>query len=205
MMVLSGEVTNVLDSALQHYLRATESINCNHPSLWLRAARLTANCSGSVEKARALFNFVRDEIRFSPVIAYPASAILDRREGICAAKALLFAALCRAVGIPTGFAFQGIRGARTADKLMMHCLCACYLNDQWVRLDPRGGTRYVVPFDSVRGTLLPEQDFYIAQYPGIYDDLPEEFVHALKQENWQDAWPESILRPPTDYISWQEL
>jgi len=194
----------LLDTALQPYLRATDAINCNHPSLWLRAARLTANCSGSEEKTHALFDFVRDEIRFSPVVAYPASAVLDRREGICAAKSMLFAALCRAVGVPSGFVFQGIRGARTADKLMLHCLCAVFLNDQWVRLDPRGGTRDVIPFDSAKGTLLPQQDFFMAHYPGLFDDLPEEFIHALKQENWQDAWPESVLRPPSDYISWQE-
>lgn len=187
---------------MEEFLKASDAINCNHPLVWLCASRLAAGSSGSVEKARTIFEFVRDEVLFTPAMPYPASAVLERREGICVCKALLFTALCRSVGIPTGLVFQGFRGAQTADSYRLHGLAAAYLAGQWVRLDPRGGTVTQVEFDPVRGSLLPPSDFSLVHYPGIYADLPDEFVDALQRESWEIAWPDALMTPPTTFVEW---
>lgn len=189
-------------STMTPFLQSTNEIDSGHPAVWLRAARLAADRSGSVEKARAIFQFVRDDILFSPVVALPASRVLELREGICMSKALLFTALCRAVGIPAGFAFQGIRGSKSGGRFFLHGLSVIYVNENWVRVDARGATYRRVEFDEVNGSLLPEEEFTTVNYPGIYCDLPEEFADALSQRAWEDAWPDTILTPPTIDREW---
>lgn len=192
----------VLLSTLTPFLRSTKAVDSGHPAVWLRASRLTADRSGSVEKAKAIFEFVRDDILYTPVVGLPASRVLENREGVCVSKTLLFVALCRAVGIPAGFVFQGIRGAMSAAGYLLHGLAAIYVDGGWVRMDPRGATFREVSFDVRRGSLLPEEEFTIVSYPGIYSDLPEEFAYALRQEAWEIAWPDTILTPPAVPYEW---
>lgn len=91
-----------------------------HPAIAERGRAL-----GTAER---IFAFVRDEIRydFTPLLetraSWKASATLERKRGFCQQKAVLFAALARAAGIPAGICFQHIRDHKLLDPRFAHVL-----------------------------------------------------------------------------------
>ncbi len=98
------------------------------------------------EWAKLAFEFVRDEIKHSfdinsTIATVLASETLEKREGICFAKAHLLAAFLRGMGIPSGFCYQRVTRKGTPESgYALHGLNAVYSNesDQWFHLDPRG-------------------------------------------------------------------
>ncbi len=65
------------------------------------ASSLTKNCKNDLEKANALFTYVRSSISYSYYYnaKYKASGTLTNKKGNCCDKSNLFVALCRASGI----------------------------------------------------------------------------------------------------------
>lgn len=117
------------------YLAADAVVDHGHPSIRARADVFRASGDDPVERARAAFLFVRDEIDHvvdagDPRVTWRASDVLRERVGICHAKAHLLAALLRAQGIPAGFCYQELSA--------LHGLNAVYLHGKWSRLDARG-------------------------------------------------------------------
>ena len=92
----------------------TDVIESAHPAIVERALSLTAGVSNGIDRAAALFHWVRDAVAydFTPDIRgrsdWSAVATLARGRGFCQQKALLLAALARAVGIPSAISFQRI-------------------------------------------------------------------------------------------------
>jgi transglutaminase-like putative cysteine protease len=120
---------------LSDYLAADTVVDHGNPSIRARAEALAATSEDSVERAKAAFLFVRDEIDHvidarDPRVTWRASDVLRERVGICYAKAHLLAALLRAQGIPAGFCYQELSA--------LHGLNAVYLHGTWSRLDARG-------------------------------------------------------------------
>jgi transglutaminase-like putative cysteine protease len=95
-------------------LGPTDVIESDDPEIREKAASLVAGLSTDGERARALFEFVRDSIPydFTPTLRSRADwsglATLRRGYGFCQQKALLLAALCRAADLPCSIAFQRI-------------------------------------------------------------------------------------------------
>ena len=100
---------------LEEYLKPTAAIDCDTRSIKEKAQELTNRQEKITEKAKRLFYFVRDEIKYDPYSPrylpehYRASTILDRGGGYCVQKAVLLAALARAAGIPARLRFANIR------------------------------------------------------------------------------------------------
>ena len=96
-------------------LAATEAIDCDHPDIRARAARICDGARDDEEKARRLFTYARDEVAYSPFNPfhlpefYRATAILERGRGYCVQKAVVLAALARAASIPAALVFVDIR------------------------------------------------------------------------------------------------
>ncbi|MDI6870566.1 MAG: transglutaminase-like domain-containing protein [Bacillota bacterium] len=99
---------------MEDYLESTELINHHDPKIRRQASDLTAGRPTREEKVRALAEFVREhiilEIERQP-LAHRASQVLCFRRGSATGKALLFAALCRASGIPCRIRRQRLTGA----------------------------------------------------------------------------------------------
>ena len=100
------------------------------------------------EKIRAIYNFIRDEIRFGYNVddGIPASKVLKDGYGQCNTKGTLFMALLRAVGIPCrvhGFTIRKElqEGAMTgfvykqAPKNIFHSWVEVYLEGTWYELE----------------------------------------------------------------------
>ncbi|MDO5849974.1 MAG: transglutaminase-like domain-containing protein [Methanobacteriaceae archaeon] len=69
------------------------------------ASSLTKNCKTDLEKATALFNYVKNNIDYSYYYntKYKASGTLSNKQGNCCDKSNLLVALCRASGLSTRY------------------------------------------------------------------------------------------------------
>ena len=188
-------------------LRATYCINSDAKIVTDQAARLTARHHSERAKARAIFDFVRDEIvyNFAPDVKsrrdFRASHTLEMGNGFCMQKAALFTALCRASGIPARIGFQDIADYKITgpflelmqtNQLTHHGMSAVYIDGRWLRADctldrglvHRKNYRLVV-FDGLHDALLPKTDhagkphFTILKQSGFYNDTPWFAMHEM--------------------------
>ena len=186
---------------MEKYLRPTPVIDCDSDSIKEKARQLTRGRDGAVDKAKSLFYFVRDEIRYNFYILrsdlledFRASVILARGEGFCVQKAIVLAALARAVGIPSRLRFAVIRNPLASDKIkeilggdlfVSHGYNELYIEGKWVKAAPtfdretcQRNRLVLVEFDGINHALLPahnldgEPHIEYVQDRGDYDDLP---------------------------------
>ena len=162
---------------MRRFLANDEYVDFDAESIQAAVFKLFSGGMGEIEKARATFEFVRDEIPHSfdcnaQVITARASDVLKHRTGICHAKANLLAALLRSQGIPAGFCFQRI--TLDEDDSMGYCVHAfnsVYLNGRWIKLDARGNkpgieTHFSLEEPSLAFECRPDFDEYF--WDGIY-------------------------------------
>ena len=78
-----------MDNNLEIYKKTIKAIDSDNEAVQSAAIELTSSCSNEQEKARALFNFVRDQIHYSVYLIstrfedFVASTILARKKGYC--------------------------------------------------------------------------------------------------------------------------
>jgi len=193
---------------MEIYLKPTPVIDCNAPPVREKAQNLTADKENDVEKAKSLFYFVRDEIKYNPYVLHnlvehnKASVTLSRKEGYCVQKAILLAALARAIGIPARLGFADIRNYITPQKLLelmngsnlfiYHGYCELYIGQKWVKATPAFDLEmcqkyHIIPveFDGKNNATFHRNNQegklhieYVHDY-GHYPDLPlEEMLDA---------------------------
>ncbi len=189
---------------MQPFLEATFAIDADHEKILEKAMELTRGYSTSVEKAEALFYFVRDSIRYNVYMVsvfiedFRASRVLEWGKGYCVQKAVLLAALGRAAGIPCRLAFAKIKNHKLPPKVLewsgtdifpRHGYNQFFLQGRWVSLAApfdkdlcaKNGLP-AVEFDGTRDAVLPERDLsgepyieYLKKFPPT-DDLPFEWI-----------------------------
>jgi len=193
---------------MEIYLKPTPVIDCDAPPVREKAQNLTADKENDVEKAKALFYFVRDDIKYNPYVLHnlvghnKASATLSRGEGYCVQKAILLAALARAIGIPARLGFADVRNYIIPQKLLemmhgsnlfiYHGYCELYIGQKWVKATPAFDLEmcqkyHIIPveFDGKNNASFHRNNQegklhieYVHDY-GHYPDLPlEEMLDA---------------------------
>lgn len=159
------------------YLKAASAVDSDAEAVRSAARRIPAGAEDLREKAKALFYFVRDEIRYNPYSSlYPltASGTLRRGYGFCVQKAVLLAALARAVGIPARLGFADIRNHRLdpvwkrifkGDVIVFHGFAELFLDGRWVKATPAFDLRMcrengflTVEFDGVHHAMFHPRD-----------------------------------------------
>jgi len=188
-------------------LGPTDVMDTEHPAIRATVAQLTAGLQAPEDRARVLFNFVRDRIvyNFGPDLNsradWLASKTLARGNGFCQQKATLLATLLRAAGLPGQLVFQDIKDYKLLESrfaplipdgiIHYHGLTAVYLNGHWLRLDAtldaglsqRRGYR-LVEFRPDADALLPATDlqglphFDILAEIGPFPNLPVALTDA---------------------------
>jgi transglutaminase-like putative cysteine protease len=133
------------------YLESTTIINCDNKAVQEKAQEVAKGKEGAIEKAKSLFRYVRDEIKYNPYLPrylpehFRASNTLARKEGFCVQKAVLLVALSRAVGIPARLGFAVIRNYLLPEKvaemlktnvLPDHGYTELYINGKWIKATP---------------------------------------------------------------------
>jgi transglutaminase-like putative cysteine protease len=193
-------------------LAPTTFVDFDHPAVAECASALVAGLGADtpLERARAVFYFVRDEIRYDPYAAtfeperYKASRVLEERKGYCVQKAVVLCALGRAVGLPTRMGFADVTNHMASPRLLalmrtdvfaFHGYDAFHLDGRWVKVTA-AFDRWVcerfdvepLEFDGRGDALLQPYNRaghkvmeYVHDY-GSYQDFPlEEMIAAFRR------------------------
>jgi transglutaminase-like putative cysteine protease len=196
---------------LDRYLSPTWFIDSDNPGIRAHAVQITKGCTTDEERAVNCFYAVRDGIRYDPYSItaeprdYRASVTLGRRVAYCIPKAVLLAALARAVGIPARLGFADVRNHLASKKLLaqlgtdlfiFHGFTELWLAGSWIKATPafnielclRFGVR-PLEFDGRHDSLFHEYSVdgqHNMEYLGArgnYADLPlNEILTAFKKE-----------------------
>jgi transglutaminase-like putative cysteine protease len=133
------------------YLRPTQFIDSDAPVVIEFAHATIGDAGTDIEKGVRLYYAVRDSVRYDPYAIKPdpdifrASWVLAAKVGFCIQKAILLAAVARAVEIPSRLGFADVRNHLTTQRLRrlmgtdvfaFHGYTELYLDGQWVKATP---------------------------------------------------------------------
>lgn len=149
---------------MENYLNETNILDYSNASIQKLLEQKEWGNLDTVCKVKAIYNFVRDEIKFgyNGSDSIPASKVLKDGYGQCNTKATLLMTLLRSVGIPNrihGFTIDKAlqKGAITvfwynlSPKNILHSWVEVWVNDQWYFLEG-------VILDKLYLTKLQEQN-----------------------------------------------
>jgi len=112
------------DTDLRLFLSPAEFIDSDHAAVRAKAESVAGGIADGPGKARALYYAVRDDIRYDPYIdytdreSYRASSVLAKGHAYCVGKASLYAALCRASGIPARLGLADVKNHLATPRLL---------------------------------------------------------------------------------------
>lgn len=150
--------------SLSEFLRPTTFIDSDNPKIRKKTRELTRSCESEIEKARRVFEFVRDSYNDNPCESFMASDILECGGNLCRQRSILLAALCRAAGIPARLHLQKVTiknwrhpDGQVKDVTFAHGLTGIYLNGRWHIYEPVGNRdKWIVwTQDEKRGSEMP--------------------------------------------------
>lgn len=173
---------------LSAYLAADEVIDHHHPVVREVGARLAKGAADSYAYAQTAYEFVRDAIPHSQDagdlrVTWRASDVLERRTGICHAKAHALAALLRAEDIPTALCYQSLLHDDGGGHAV-HGLVAVRFDGAWHRQDCRGnkpGVDAQFSLDGERLAWIPDLKSSEMDYPVLYTEPHPAVLRALKE------------------------
>ncbi|RZN64488.1 MAG: transglutaminase domain-containing protein [Candidatus Methanoliparum thermophilum] len=196
---------------MKEYLRSTYFMDCDSLLIKDKAKELVRSTDHELDKAREVFYFVRDEIKYDPYLYssdaedFIASKILNRGEGYCVQKAVLLSTLARAVGIPSRLGFATIRNHLAPKELvkflgtnlLVHGYSELFIEGRWIKATPTFDLKMcqkidvpVVEFDGRKDAILPKYNNkgepYIEyiKYHGSYSDLPLDRILKIEMETY---------------------
>lgn len=182
---------NIKDT-IDEYLSVSKYINWNDDSILAKADEFKQNYTDDVALIKAIYEFVRDEIKHSwdvqdKRVTKSATEVLKQGIGICWAKSNLLAALLRACGIPTGICYQRLTfGDVPETGFCIHALNAVYIQslDRWIRLDARGNKEGVdAQFNLELETLAfpVRKDLGEVDYGIVYANPSDKLMQVLEE------------------------
>lgn len=174
------------------YLRRTDVVDWDHPSIQALARDLKISAKGSLDFARRAFEWVRDTVEHSidyrrGPVTWRASDVLAERTGFCYAKSHLLAAVLRVNGIPTGLCYQRV-ALDVGHGFCLHGLNAIHLPEfGWYRVDCRGNkpgvnAQFTPPHEQLAFSTDREGE---AIFPEVWPDPLPSVLEALQtQPTW---------------------
>lgn len=219
---MSGKTINPAEDSMRPYLDSGQILRTGDAELHEMVQYLTGTLTEDSARARELFYFVRDKIKYNPYSPfflpehYWPVTTLRRGEGYCVQKAVLLAGLARAAGIPARLAFADIINHRFSEKLaehlgtnlfVYHGYTEIFLAGKWVKATPAFDRQLCahmeispVEFDGVHDAVFPHLDpagrphiEYVSQH-GSFSDVPLDSIMA--------AW--AVAYSPQRVSAWKE-
>ncbi|MBS0278231.1 MAG: transglutaminase domain-containing protein [Proteobacteria bacterium] len=195
------------------YLAPAEYVDSDHPAIRAKSQELCAAAADDAARARAIFYFVREILYhaadFADLNSYRASHVLKAGYGYCGAKASLFAALCRAAGLPARILFADVTNhISTPDKqkkfgtnlYAWHGYNEVRIGGAWLKVSPTFNSSLcekigVAPleFDGNSDAILQAFDragHRLMSYDklhGTFHDVPAKFLAAEMQRLYPDV------------------
>jgi transglutaminase-like putative cysteine protease len=224
-MVVKSKVGGRMKKAvttMEDYLKPTATIDCDSQLIKDKARSLTEGVDDMPGKAKALFYWVRDEIKYNPLVpleileSYRASETVKRGEGFCVEKAAVLAALARAADIPARLHFADIRNHLVSSRLLevmgtnlfsYHGYTELYIGGKWIRATPAFDLKMclehrIIPveFDGRHHALLHSHNRdgklhieYVKDH-GYRNDVPVEEILAAWTQHYGLAAQERLSR-----------
>ena len=209
-----------MDLQVEEYLKPTPIIDCNSRSIQEKAKDLTKGQENTKDKAKSLFYFVRDEIKYNPYVPrylaehFCASSTLSRGEGYCVQKAVLLTALARATEIPARLGFAKIRNNLLPEKMLkwmgtnvlpFHGYAQLHIEGKWVKATPafdlkmcRENRIIPVEFDGKNDAIFHSHNQdgklhieYLTDL-GQYDDVPLDKIWEAMTQTYGTKY----VKPP---------
>ena len=133
------------------YLRVTPTIDHDSGAVRDFVAEHSRVGDPVVERVIALYYAVRDRIRYDPYTPsevpedFAASQTLQRMRGWCVPKSILYAACCRALGVPARLGYADVRNHLSTENLRRlmgtdvfywHGYTSVWLQGKWVKATP---------------------------------------------------------------------
>ena len=208
---------------MKQYLEPTATFDCDSKPILEKAQELTQGLDTDIDKAKALFYFVRDAIDYNLYVKkhmpehFRASNTLARGKGYCVQKAVLLVSLARAAGIPARLGCAKIRNHLVPQKVLdilksnvfpWHGYAELYLDGKWIKATPAFDLKMClehrlipVEFDGRSNAMFPSHneegkphiDYILDR--GIFDDVPlDEIRKALIERNMLD--PKELAGEP---------
>lgn len=191
------------------HLAPGEFIDSDHDVVRRFAEQATRGASTERERVAGLFAAVRDGIRYDPYVLarepaeYRASAVLQSPSAFCVPKAVAYAAVARAAGIPARLGFADVRNHLQSERLfelmgtdlfVFHGYSELYLEGAWRKATPAFNAELCarfgvdpLQFDGSEDAMLHPftgdggQYMEYVQDRGVYADLPlTEFLRAIE-------------------------
>ncbi len=200
-----------MDGNNKAFLEPGFYVESSAPAVVAKAKKTVAGLTSKRQKAIALFDLVRDTIRYDPYTMsldkrdYLATTILQQPSNWCVPKAILLTALARAARIPTAVGFADVRNHLNTEKLrnlmgsdlfIYHGYAAFWLDGRWVKATPafnmemcdRFGVRPLI-FDGENDALFHEyntNDDRHMEYVndrGLFTDAPvDEIIAEVRRQ-----------------------
>ena len=200
----------------EEYLQPGPCVNSDAEEIISLANALTDASQSQRENAVSLYYFVRDSIRYNPYTLgnsqedWKATRTLETAESWCVPKAVLLAALCRAIGIPARLGYADVvnhlstarlRKSMKTDMFYYHGYCSVYLNDRWVKSTPAFNLSLCEKFglkplewDGNKDSLYHEFDeagnrhMEYVHDRGEYADVPYDDIIAVFKQHYPDSF-----------------
>ena len=200
--------------SLDIYLQPNEFFNFDKKFVRDKAFEITEGLESESDKAKALFYWVRDKIKYNMHTYIPsvkanfkASVTLRRKNGFCVSKSILLSTFARAVGIPARIHLVDLINHKISQKIVdfmetnvmhYHGYSELYLNEKWVKLTPsfdqktakKGGFFPMVEFDGENNATFASYDNEgnkFGEYVkdrGVHADLPLKEIEIVFNEKY---------------------
>ncbi len=196
----------------QQSLQLTKFFNFNSPSIQalIQPIRDTESINEEdltqrqIHQAVRLYLIVRDRYRYNPYRIsfrperYIASNLVDRSEGHCLDKSIIFISGLRALGIPARLRLAKVKNHIGVERLVAkfgtnvmtpHGMVDVFLNGKWVKASPAFNRELCekcnvepLEFDGIHDSVFQEFDRtggqfmdYLEDY-GSFEDVPVDFI-----------------------------
>ena len=148
---MSAQPNPQTDPEGQAYLCATPTLDFDSAIVQDFVAAHSREDDDTETRVLALYLAVRDRIRYDPytpdeeVSDFAASETLRRMRGWCVPKSILYAACCRALGVPARLGYADVRNHLSTENLRRrmgtdifywHGYTSLWLHGKWVKATP---------------------------------------------------------------------
>lgn len=212
----------------EKYLQATDFFDYDKSRVKDKAFEITENIDDISERVRALFYWVRDEIKYNMMSYVPdikanfkASVTLRRGYGFCVSKAILLSTFARAIKIPARIHLADIINHKISQKVIdfmgtnimyYHGYSEIYLDHKWIKLAPvfdkktaeKAGFLPLVDFNENNDAMFNKYDNegnLFVEYVkdhGVYSYLPLEEIKEAFREKYGELFEEGLKSKPIE-------
>jgi len=209
------------------FLSPTRFIDSDHPDVVGYALESVRAMRDPIDQARALYLAVRDDFRyefqaieFKPE-TFKASEVLKSKGTFCLPKAILLAAVARAIGIPARLGFADVRNHLAPPGLLdvlgtdifyFHGFTELKLEERWVKATPafnielcdRFGVK-PLEFDGRHDSVFHAYDRkgrqhmeYVREH-GSFEDLPFDLMTQVMAKGYPHLWGGHTFKWPVHH------